>query len=108
MVYDPSYPKIDHHVFKKCDWSEFYRDTEEAIPMNVPEPQGKEVETPMFIEINHAVDKVSCRSRSGFLIYKNTALVQWFSKKQFRVETLGLGAKFVAMEQGIKALRGFR
>ena len=24
LVYDPSYPDIDHHVFKKCDRSEFY------------------------------------------------------------------------------------
>ena len=35
LIYDPLYPEIDHSVFKKCDWSEFYRD---AIPMNVTEP----------------------------------------------------------------------
>ena len=35
LIYDLLYPEIDHSVFKKCDWSEFYRD---AIPMNVTEP----------------------------------------------------------------------
>ena len=38
LVYDPSYPKIDHSVFKECDWSEFYMDAKEAIPVNAPEP----------------------------------------------------------------------
>ena len=38
LVYDPPYPEIDHSVFKKCYWSEFYRDDKKAIPVNVPEP----------------------------------------------------------------------
>ena len=32
LVYDPLYPEIDHNIFRKCDWSEFYRDAKEAIP----------------------------------------------------------------------------
>ena len=62
----------------------------------------------MFVDSDHAGDKVSCRSRSGFLIYMNTALVQWFSKKQSTVETSVFGTEFVAMKQGIDALRGLR
>ena len=38
LVYDPSYPKIDHSDFKKCDWLLFYMDTKEIILMNTPEP----------------------------------------------------------------------
>ena len=26
LMYDPSYSEIVYNVFKKCDWSEFYRD----------------------------------------------------------------------------------
>ena len=48
-------------------------DAKEAIPMNAPEPQGKEVDTCMFVDSDYAGDNVSCRSRSGFLIYVNTA-----------------------------------
>ena len=62
----------------------------------------------MFVDSDHAGDKVSCRSRSGFLMYVNTALVQWFSKKQSTVETLVFGAKFVSMKHGITALRSLR
>ena len=81
LVFDTSYQEIDHSVFKKCDWSEFNRDAKESIPMNAPEAQGKEVDICMFVDSDHAGDKVSCRSRSGFLIYVNIILMHWFSKK---------------------------
>ena len=68
LVYDPMYSEIDHSVFMKCDWSEFYRDTKNAIPVNIPEPQGKEVDIRMIVDNDHAGDKVCCRSRSGFLL----------------------------------------
>ena len=38
LVYDPSYQAINHSIFKKCDWSEFYRN-DEALPVNAVEPQ---------------------------------------------------------------------
>ena len=101
LMYHPTYPEIDHCVFMECDKLKFYRDAKEAIPVNVPEPW-------VFVDSNHAEDRVSCRSRTGFLIYMNTALVQWFSKKQTTVETSVFGTEFVAMKQGIDALRGLR
>ena len=38
LVYVHSYPEIDYSAFKECDWSEFYRDAKEALPMNNQEP----------------------------------------------------------------------
>ena len=38
LMYDLSYPEMYHSVFKNCDWSEFYRDAKEAVPMNAAEP----------------------------------------------------------------------
>ena len=38
LVYDPLYQETDHSVFKKCDWSEIYRDAKDAISMNSPYP----------------------------------------------------------------------
>ena len=38
FVYDHSYLETDHSVFKECGWSEFYRDANEVLPMNAPEP----------------------------------------------------------------------
>ena len=60
----------------------------------------------MFVDNDHVGDKASCRSRSGFLIYVNIALVQWLSKKQSTVEMSVLGTEFVTMKQDINAIGG--
>ena len=62
----------------------------------------------MFVDSDHAGHKVSCRSRSAFLIYVNPRLVQWLSKKQFTVETSVFCTEFATMTQGIDALRALR
>ena len=62
----------------------------------------------MFVDSDHAGDKVSHRSKSGFLIYVNTVLGQWFSKKESTVETSVFGAEFVPMKEGIDAIRVLR
>ena len=62
----------------------------------------------MFVDSDHAEDKVSCRSRSDFLVHVNTALMQWFSKKQSTLETSVFGAEFVTMKQSTDALRCLR
>ena len=60
----------------------------------------------MFVDCDLAGDKVSCRSRSGFLIYVNNILVQWFSMKHATVEISVFGAEAVTMKQGIYDLIG--
>ena len=51
---------------------------------------------------------MSYRSKSGFLIYVSTAVLQWFSQKQSTVAMSVICAKFVTMKQGIDALQGLR
>jgi hypothetical protein len=40
IVMDASRPKVDETRFHKADWHEFYRDAQEPIPPNAPEPRG--------------------------------------------------------------------
>ena len=42
------------------------------------------------------------------MVSVNTKLVQWLSNKHSTVETSVFGAEFVAMKQGVYALRGLR
>ena len=56
----------------------------------------KEVELRMFVDADHARDKASRRSRTGFMIYMNMALINWLSKKQPTVESAVFGSEFVA------------
>ena len=96
-------------VFKSNeDWKAFYGDVKESVPPNAPKPLGKEVVLRMFVDSDHAGDKADRRSRTGFMIFMNMAMIKWHSKKQSTVEGAVFGAEFVAMKQGMEALRGLR
>ena len=68
--------------FIKCEWKHFYGDVTEAIPPNAPAPRGKEVILRGYCDSDHAGEKSTRRSRTCYFIFLNTALIQWFSKKQ--------------------------
>ena len=48
------------------------------------------------------------RSRTGFFVLLNSALIQWVSKREPTIETSVFGAEFVAMKHGVVTLRGIR
>jgi len=108
LIFDPTYPKIDRDLFPKYDWTEFYGNVEEAIPPDMPEPLGKDVDVRMMCDSDHAGEQRTRRSRTGFLIFCNMALIDWVSKRQATIETSVFGAEFVAMKHGIEKLRGLR
>ena len=60
------------------------------------------------VDADHASDTVSRRSRTGFLMYLNCALVYRWSKKQTLVESSSFGSEFVAMKQCCEYIRGLR
>ena len=111
MVFDPRYPVIDETKFEKRDWtsSEFgHVDGVEALPVNAPEPRGFGFSIRVKVDSDHAADTVARRSRTGFLIYINCALVYWFSKKQASVESSSFGSELVAMKHCCEYIRGLR
>ena len=108
MVFDPSYPEIDMSTFKECDWKAFYGNAKEAVPPNAPPPRGKEVDLRLYVDSDHAGEKLTRRSRTGFFIFLNCAPIVWHSKRQSTIETSVFGAEFVAMKVGMETLRGLR
>ena len=78
------------------------------MPADMPKPLGKEVDVRAFVDSDHAGDKRTRRSRTGYFIYVNMALIDWFSKKQPTIETSVFGAEFVAMKNVVEKLRGLR
>ena len=108
MVYDPSYPKINMSDFKTRDWTEFYGSVKEPIPPNAPPSRGKPVDLRMYVDSDFAGNKVRRRSRTGFFVLLNSALIQWVSKRQPTIEMSVFGAEFVAMKHGVDTLRGIR
>ena len=70
LALDPSYPTIDESKFNSnADWTAFYGDVTEAVPPNAPEPRGKEVDKRMLVDSDHAGDKSTRRSRTGYMIF---------------------------------------
>eukprot|EP00804_Cyclotella_cryptica_P028067 CCRYP_017276-RA/>CCRYP_017276-RA protein AED:0.08 eAED:0.14 QI:0/0/0/1/0.25/0.2/5/0/724 len=108
LIFDPKEPNVGESDFVECDWSDFYLGAEEALPPNAPKPLGKGVTLRMFVDSDHAGDKVSRRLRTGFAIFLNYGMIDWLSKKQSTVETSVFGAKFCAMKHRIENLRGIR
>jgi len=87
------------------DWTDFYRDAKEEVPVNMPEPLGKEAEIHCFVDANHASDKVSRRSQTGILVFLNRAPVLFFSKRQNSVETSTFGSEFTALKQAVELVK---
>ena len=62
----------------------------------------------MFVDSDPTGETLTRRSRTGYILYVNMETVAWFSKRQSTIETSVFGAEFVAMKQGMEALRGLR
>ena len=110
MVFDPSDPVIDESLFSRRDWtaSEFCLSMSEELPTNMPQPRGMEFVIRSYIDADHAGDSITRRSRTGFLVYLNSAPVYWISKKQSSVETSSFGSEFIAMKQCTEYICGLR
>jgi hypothetical protein len=110
MVFDPSDPVIDESLFECKDWSTSAYGLEGAkeMPPNMPEARGLGFIMRAFVDADHAGDKLTRRSRTGFLVYLNCAPIYWLSKKQTSIETSSFGAEFTAMKQCVEYLHGLR
>ncbi|KAG7369945.1 reverse transcriptase RNA-dependent DNA polymerase [Nitzschia inconspicua] len=59
IVLDPTYPDIDLRQFNDgADWSNFYGNVTEALPPNMPKPLGKPMVMRLFVDSQHAADKL--------------------------------------------------
>ena len=58
LALDPTYPQIHMGDFREVDWTDFYGEVQEAIPDNAPELRGKEVILQLFVDSDHANDKL--------------------------------------------------
>ena len=111
LVYDPSDILIDELKFERRDWtsSEFgHIDGVEELPPNAPEPRGFGFTIRAKVDADHATDTVTRRSRTGFIVYLNSAPIYWMSKKQSSIESSSFGSEFTAMKQCCEYIRGLR
>jgi hypothetical protein len=86
IVVDPTRPSVDMGTFIKTDWKSMYGDVKEMIPPDAHVPHGKDFDMRLFFYSDHAGEKFTRRSKTGFVIYLNMAPLVWFSKRQATVE----------------------
>ena len=109
MVFVPSGPEIDEHLFQKEDWTNtVYGSCSEDKPPNTKEPRGYGFKIRAYVDSDHAGDSVTRRSRTGFIVYLNSSPIFWTSKKQTSIETSSFGSEFIAMKVCCEYLRGLR
>ena len=108
LPFDATYPEIDHNQFPRRDWRRFYMDVEEPIPPNAPKPLSNLVIIRYFEDSDHAGDKLTRRSRTGYLAFLNNAVINWYSKKQGSIEGATFGSEFMALKTVAEVNRGFR
>jgi len=109
MVFDPTEPDIDDSQFVREDWTASpYGECKEELPSNMPPPRGIGFSMRAFVDSDHAGNLATRRSRTGFIIFLNSAPIYWFSKSQTSVETSSFGAEFIAMKVCCEYIRGLR
>ena len=57
------------------------------MPLNVPKASGLELILSAYVDTDLAGDKITRRSRPGYIIFSNIAPIVWYSKKQGSSET---------------------
>ena len=80
LLFYCSHPIISSKIFKKYEWSDFYRDVKETIPPNIPESRGNKVYISMFVDAELTGDKSTRRIQTGVLIFINKSPIHWYIK----------------------------
>jgi len=106
MVFDDAYINWNDSDFTVYYSTDFYGRVQEDIPLNAPTPLGKAVQLNVFVNANHARNKITRRSQTGIIIYLNKALILWYSKSQKTVETSTFGSEFVAFKVATNMVKG--
>ena len=108
MVFDDGYIHWNDDEFYTADWSDFYPGAIEDVPKNAPPPRGLPVQFNVFVDADHAGNRMTRRSQTGILLYLNKAPIIWYSKAQRTVETSTFGSEFVAMKVAVEIIKGLR
>jgi len=79
-----------------------YPDAREELDVNLPNALVDEMALTVFVDSDHAHDKVSRRSITGLLIFVGRTPIFYSSKRQGAIETSTYGAEFCAMKNAVE------
>jgi hypothetical protein len=97
-------PDDDAWVFHDWMHSVYGPDLHEQVPYDVPQAKGKEVQMTVFVDANLMYDYASGRSATGIIMYLNSAIIDWYSKRQDTVETATYGSEMIAARIAVEKI----
>jgi hypothetical protein len=93
VIIDTSYPEDSvYPVEDHSNLIEFYPDSSEEIPKDLPLEKGPRVRMTVYVDADHENDLVTRRSFTGILVMLNNTPIRWISKRQKTVETSTYGS----------------
>ena len=108
ILIDPSPIKLPMLQDIKVNWEEQYPCSGEELPPSMPTPKGNPVQLTVYVDADHAHDRLTRRSVTGYIIFINNTPVKWYSKRQNTVETSTYGAELVALRIAVEGIIEFR
>jgi hypothetical protein len=78
------------------NWMEFYPNSGEEIPKELPPEKGPRVRMTVYVDADHAHALVTRRSITGILVMLNNTPIRWISKCQKTMETSTYGSELVS------------
>jgi hypothetical protein len=86
----------------KEDFGGQYQYFHEDLDPRFPEPLVPEMDINIFVDANHAHDKVTGRSVTGLFCFVGSTPVLWKSQRQASVQTSTFGAEFTALKKAVE------
>ena len=81
---------------KEYDWKEFYPDTIEELPPDMPDLRGVTAWITIYKDADHAHNQVMHHSIIGVLLFVNNTVMMWISKQQKTIIMSTYGSELVA------------
>lgn len=108
IILDDTEPLVDEEQFHNADWTSFYPDAKEPIPLHVPPPRGNQVLIACFMDEYHAGNHATRRLNTWILIFCYCAPIIWYSERQNTMETSSFGSEFIALRIAVELIEALR
>ena len=109
LIFDTNPLEIeDVEYIESSLWTEMYPGAQEEIPHDLPEPKMKEIEISTYFDASLGCDMITGRSVTGVLLFLNSTIIKWYSKRQNTVETSTYGSELVAGKTATEMAMEFR
>ena len=102
-------PDMSDLPYVPHDWDKsIYGEIREEIPEDAPRPLGNSVNFVHYVNANLYHDYITGRSVTGMIHCVNQTPIDWYSKKQPKVETATYGSEFMAARTAVEQITDLR